>query len=120
VSVLQRRLARMEDVLLPKPRPPICMLSEPASNAPAETWAEYRRQVDEAKARGDFVIVVVPMKPCEGRRTDKGVTYCASEFEAQLAAASMLPSILGNQSLLSDMVKSLPGNVIGPVAYNKA
>jgi hypothetical protein len=114
VSALKRRLARLEDVLLPKPRPSVCMLSEPASNAPAETWAEYRRQVYEAKARGDFLILLVPMKPTDRPRTERGVTYCGSEFEAQLAAALMLPSRRGNESLLGDVMKSLSGNVIGP------
>jgi hypothetical protein len=96
------------------------MLSEPASDAPVETWGEYRRQVYEATARGDFLILLVPMKPTDRPRTEKGVTYCGSEFEAQLAAASNLPSKLGNKSLLDDVMKSLPGNVIRPVVYNKA
>jgi hypothetical protein len=93
VSALQRRLTRLEDVfLLPKPSAPICMLSEPASDAPAEAWAEYRRQVDEAKARGDFVAVVSPVRQGDRPHYDKGVTYFASEFEARLVEASMLPS----------------------------
>ncbi len=70
-AALERRMARLEEVLLPKPRPPICMLNEPASDAPAEKWAEYRRQVDEAKARGDFLILLVPMRPAERPRTDR-------------------------------------------------
>jgi hypothetical protein len=120
VSALQRRLASLEDVLLPKPRPSVCMLTEPASDAPAEAWAEYRRQVDEAKARGDFLILLVPMKSRDRPRTEKGVTYCGSEFEAQLAAASMLPSRRGNESLLGDVMKSLSGNVIRPVVCDTA
>ncbi len=116
MSVLERRLARLEDVLLPKPQQPVCMLTEPASDAPAEEWAEYRQQVEAAKARGDFVIVVVPMKPSERRRTEKGVTYYASEFEARPVEASMLPSVRGNDSLLVDVLKDAMGNVLGPVA----
>jgi hypothetical protein len=114
VSALQRRLAKLEDVLLPKPRPAVCMLSEPASDAPAEAWAEYRRQVEEATARGDFLILLVPMKPTDRPRTEKGVTYCGSKFEAQLAAASMHPSSRGNKSLLSDVLEDLRGNVFKP------
>jgi hypothetical protein len=120
VSALQRRLHKLEEVLLPKPRPPICMLSEPASDAPVETWAEYRRQVDEANARGDFLILLVPMKPTDRPRTEKGVTYCGTELEALLVKTSMLPSKRGNESLLGDVMKSLSGNVLSPVAYNKA
>jgi hypothetical protein len=88
------------------------MLSEPASDAPAETWAEYRRQVDEAKARGDFLILLVPMKPTDRPRTEKGVTYCGSEFEAQLLRRRCFRPRRGNESLLSDVMKSLSGNVI--------
>ena len=119
MSTLERRLARLEDVLLPKPRQPVCMLSEPASDASAEEWAEYRRQVDEATARGDFLILLVPMKPTESPRTENGVTYCGTELDALALKASMLPSKLGNKSALDDVMKSLPGNVFGPVAPAK-
>jgi len=114
VSALQRRLARLEDVLLPKPRRRVSMFCEPADDAPAEDWTAYEAQVEEAKARGDFVILLVPMKPTDRPRTEKGVTYCGSEFEAQLAAASMHPSRRGNKSLLSDVLEDLHGNVFEP------
>ena len=118
-TALERRMAKLEEVLLPKPRPPICMFYEPASDAPAEKWAEYRRQVDEAKARGDFLILLVPMKPAESLRTEKGVTYCGTELDALALKASMLPSKLGNKSALDDVMKRLSGNVFGPVAQAK-
>jgi len=54
------------------------------------------------------------MKPTDRPRTEKGVTYCGSEFEAQLAAASMHPSRRGNKSLLSDVLEDLHGNVFEP------
>ncbi|MBL8374916.1 hypothetical protein [Accumulibacter sp.] len=116
MSTLERRLHKLEEVLLPKPWQPVCMLTEPASDAQDEEWADYQRQVEAAKARGDFVIVVAPMKPREGRRTEKGVTYCAGELDASLLQASRLPSALGNNSLLVDVLKDAMGNVIGPVA----
>jgi len=118
--VLERRLKKLEDVLLPKPRPPVCMLSEPASDAPAAAWAEYRRQVDQAKARRDFLILLVPMKPAESPRSEKGVTYCDKELDALALKTSMLPSELGNKSLLDDVMKNLSGNVIRPVANPEA
>ena len=114
--VLERRLKKLEDVLLPKPRPPVCMLSEPASDAPAAAWAEYRRQVDQAKARGDFLILLVPMKPAESPRSEKGMTYCDKELDWLALKTSMLPSELGNKSLLDDVMKNLSGNVIEPVS----
>ena len=95
------------------------MLREPASDAPAEQWAEYRRQVGEAKARGDFLILLVPMKPTESPRTENGVTYCGTEVDALGLKASMLPSKLGNKSALDDVMKSLSGRVFGPVAQAK-
>ena len=112
MSALERRLARLEDVLLPKPQQPVCMLTEPASDSPVEEWAEYRQQVEAAEARGDFVIVVAPMKPSERRRTEKGVTYCASELDAFLLEASRLPSARGDDSLLVDVLKDAMGNTI--------
>ena len=118
-AALQRRLHKLEEVLLPKPRQPVCMLCEPASDASAEEWAEYRRRVDEAEARGEFLILLVPMKPTESPRTEKGVTYCGTELDALALKASMLPSLRGNKSALDDVIKSLPGNVFRPVAQAK-
>ena len=55
-----------------------------------------------------------------GRETDRttirGVTYFASEFEARMVEASMLPSDRGNGSLLADVIEDAGGNVIGPAA----
>jgi hypothetical protein len=96
MSTLERRLARLENVLLPKAQISVCMLREPASDAPAEEWAEYRRQVDEAKARGDFLILLVPMKPTESPRTEKGVTYCGTELDA-LAVEGVDASVQARQ-----------------------
>lgn len=92
------------------------MLSQPASDSPAKEWAEYRQQVEAAKARGDFVAVVSPVRQRDRPHYDKGVTYYASEFEARLVEASMRPSERGNDSLLIDVLKDAMGNVFGPVA----
>jgi hypothetical protein len=120
MNPLERRTARLEKILLPKHWPPVCMLSEPASHASAEEWAEYRLQVDQAKARGDYLILLVPMKPAEKPRTKEGVTYCGTDLDALLLKASMLPSKLGNKSELDDVMKNLSGNVIRPVANPEA
>lgn len=60
------------------------------------------------------------MKPRESPRTEKGVTYCGTELDALLLKTSMLPSRLGNKSLLDDVMKSLSGNVIGPRSQTRA
>ncbi len=96
------------------------MLSEPAGDVPAEEWAEYRRQVDEAKARGDRLILLVSMRPAESPRTEKGVTYCGTELDALLLKTSMLASRLGKKSLLDDVMKNLSGNLIRPLANPEA
>jgi hypothetical protein len=116
MSTLQRRLARLEEVLLPKPWQPVCMLTEPASDALTEEWADYQQQVEAAKARGDFVAVVSLVRQGDRPHYDKGVTYYASEFEARLVEASMLPSERANDSLLVEVLKDAMGNVVGPMA----
>ena len=85
-AVLQRRLTRLENVLLPKPRRRISIFCEPADDAPAEDWAAYGAQVDETRARGASLMLLAPM----------------------------LPSRRGNKSLLSDVLEDLPGNVFEP------
>ena len=116
MSALERRLHKLEEVLLPKPWQPVCMLTEPASDALTEEWADYQRQVEAAKARGDFLAIVSPVRHVDRPHYDRKATYYASEFEARLVEASMLPSERGNDSLLVDVLKDAMGNVFGPVA----
>ncbi|HNC52883.1 MAG TPA: hypothetical protein PLO14_11685 [Accumulibacter sp.] len=49
----------------------ISMLCEPADDAPAEDWAPYGVQVDEARARGGSLILGVPMKASERPASEK-------------------------------------------------
>ncbi len=119
-NALERRLHKLEETLLPKPRQAVCILGEPARDATAEKWVEYGQHVDEAAVRGDVVIVVLPMKPADGSRAEKGVTYCRTEFEAQLLKASMLPSERGDKSLLDEVIRGAMGNTIGPVACDRS
>ena len=109
----------LEEVLLPKPRQAICVLSKPASDAPAEEWAEYRRQVEEVRARGEALILLVPMNPADSPRTENGVTYCDTKLDPSALKARMLSSLRGNKSFLGDVIKDLSGNVIGPVARDE-
>ena len=120
MSALERRLHKLEEVFLPKPWQPVCMLTEPASDALTEEWADYQRQVEAAKARGDFVAIVFPGRHGGRPHCEKGATYFSSEFEARLVEASMLPSERGNDSLLVDVMKDAMGNVVGPVACDKS
>lgn len=116
MSTLERRLTKLEDAFLTPPVQAFCLLAEPLTGATIEAWDEHRQQIEEAKARGDFIAVVSPVKQGDRPHYDKGVTYFASEFEARLAEASMLPSERGNDSLLVDVLKDAMGNVVGPRA----
>lgn len=49
-NAMERRLHKLQETLLPKPRQTVCRLSEPTNDETAEKWAEYRQQVDEAVA----------------------------------------------------------------------
>ena len=113
---IERRLAKLEEALQPQPVQPFCLLVEPLSDAGPEAWEKHRQQIEEAKARGDFVAVVSSVRPGDRQHGEKGVTYYANDFEAILAKASMLPSKRGNKSVLADVFESLGGNVWGPVA----
>ena len=119
MSTLERRLTKLEDAILPPSVQAFCLLVEPPTDATPAAWDEYRQKAEAAKERGDFVAIVSPVRQGDRRHYDKGVTYFASEFEAGLVEASMLPSDRGNDSLLADTVKDAMGNVIGPVSCDK-
>ena len=89
---------------------------ETPTDATPAAWDEYRQKVEAAKERGDFVAIVSPVRQGDRPLYDKDVAYFASEFEARLVEASMLPSARGNDSLLVDVLKDAMGNVFGPVA----
>jgi hypothetical protein len=112
---LERRLARIEKALQPQPPQPFCLLVEPLTDESPEAFDVHRQQIEEAKARGDFVAIVSSAGPGGRPPGDKGVTYYPNEFEARLVEASRLPSRLGNKSLLDDVFKSAMGKVWGPV-----
>ncbi|MBN8438004.1 MAG: hypothetical protein J0L95_08175 [Candidatus Accumulibacter sp.] len=108
---IERRLAKLEEALQPQPVRPFCLLAEPLTDASSEAWGEHRQQIEEAKARGDFVAVVSSVRPGGKPYAEKGVTYYPNDFEARLVEASMLPSKRGNKSLLDDIFKTLGGKV---------
>jgi hypothetical protein len=113
---IERRLAKLEEALQPQPVRSFCLLAEPLTDATPETWEEHWKQIEEAKASGDFVAVVSSVRPGGKPHAEKGVTYYPNDFEAQLVEASMLPSKRGNKSLLDDIFKTLGGKVWEPSA----
>jgi hypothetical protein len=64
---IERRLAKLEEALQPQPVRSFCLLAEPLTDATPETWEEHWKQIEEAKASGDFVAVVSSVRPGENR-----------------------------------------------------
>ena len=120
MSALERRLTKLEDAFLTPPVQAFCLLAEPPTDAATAAGAEHRQKVEEAKDRGDFVAIVSPVRQGDRPLYDKDVAYFASEFEARLVEASMLPSARGNDSLLADAMKDAMGSVVGPAPRDKA
>jgi len=116
MTILERRLAKLEQASARQPQQTFCLLVEPSGDTAPDAWNEHRQQIEEAKARGDFVAVVSSCPPSERPIGTKGVNYYPNEFEAFLAEASMLPSQLGNKSLLEDAIKGATCKVWGVVA----
>jgi hypothetical protein len=72
MSTLERRLTKLEDAFLTPPVQAFCLLAEPLTDATAEAWDEHRQQIEDAKARGDFVAVVSPVRQGDRPHYDKG------------------------------------------------
>jgi hypothetical protein len=72
MSTLERRLTKLEDAFLTPPVQAFCLLAEPLTDATIEAWDEHRQQIEEAKARGDFVAVVSPVRQGDRPHYDKG------------------------------------------------
>ena len=109
---LAKRLKRAEAALLPPPTKRISMLFEPQAGATDDDRTRYARELAEAKADCDLVIVVcalAPLRPYE----EAGCLMVGTEFEGQLAMLDAMPSEQGNRNALEDLLKDLPGNVMG-------
>lgn len=116
-AYLERRISRLEDEVLPKPKPTVTVLTEPGPDDDAETIAAYLNKLAQAKHSLGRVIVVQFM---DGARLERenvdGVTYVRHEWEAQMLLLNGQPSERGNANRLDDVLKGLSGNVMGAVA----
>lgn len=111
-TALKRRLARIEAAALPPPAKKIRILSEPPADASEEDRTRYARELAEAKAECDQVIIVsagTQLRPFE----ENGCLIVGTEFEAQLAVLAGQRSERGNASRLQDLLEDLPGTVMG-------
>ena len=113
-TTLKRRLAKIENVLKPKPVQQVAVFVEPGQEATAEERRKYESDLEQAERAGFRVFVVrlvsPPVRPIE----EDGRTIFGSEHEALIAALASRTSGNGNGSALDDALQMLSGNVIRP------
>lgn len=103
MSVLNRRLAKVEAVLNPPPPPQPIVLTQPATEAADEQRQAFARALVEAKASGNRVIVIADVI---SRYVANGVEYM-SGLDAVLEVRASKPSECGNRNLLEDDIFSI-------------
>lgn len=116
-SVLRRQVQKLrEDLDTIKPQQPrkVHLLAQPAPDAAPSVRRDHEKKLADAKAAGEQVIVLVPLKPNKKREVVDGVVYVGNEAEAMIEAVAVQPSQQGKANLLADVLDGLSGNVIGP------
>lgn len=117
-TTMRRQLERLKSELeTMKPAKPVSVkvLMEPAPQASQQDWADHHKDVAEARATNERVIVVRFVSLGGSDRDEvPGVKYCETEAEAMIQAAALQPSEQGNATRLDDVLQGLSGRVIGP------
>lgn len=80
------------------------MLAEPQDGATDEDRKRYARELAEAEAECDMVIIITAMKPLPPYQEDKRM-YVGDETTAKFHMAANLPSKRGHGSLLHGLVQ---------------
>ena len=64
MSILSRRLGRIEEAVRP-PRRPVrsTILAEPVGDESPTAWDTYRQRLAQAQAEYDWVVVLTPLTP---------------------------------------------------------
>jgi hypothetical protein len=106
---IERRLAKLEAAIMPLPRKKVRMLAEPQADAADEEREQYARDLAQAEAECDVVIVLAALKSL-WTYTEGKVTYTDDEAKAAILAAVHLPSKRGNASLLHDALQDAAKN----------
>jgi hypothetical protein len=116
MNPIERRLQKIEAVVMPKPAQAITVLVEPKDYASAENLAAYAVDLAAAKASGVRLVVVRESanRRCDQREQDD-IEYVPTLFDAGMIVASVMPSERGNKSLLDDVMQDLSGRTLGPV-----
>lgn len=100
---LERRLAKLEATSLPKPPKVVRRLAEPQEGATNEEREQYGRDLAQARAECDFIIILTALKPLPP--DDGKLIYAKDETTAQFRMAAHMPSKRGNDSLLHDALE---------------
>lgn len=114
MSPIERRLQKIEAVVMPKPAEAITVLVEPNEGAAAEDVAAYAMDLASAKASGVRTIVVREGVR-HGQRYQDGIEYVPTLVHAGLIVASLMPSERGNASQLCDWLQDVSGTGFEPV-----
>jgi hypothetical protein len=114
-TVLERRLAKVEAIVMPQPERNCTILFEPKADASDDQKAQYRELFAEAHAAGNRILVVRTEDPPSRPIEEDGYTIYGSAFEAELAMLAGQRSEKGRSDKLADVLASLSGNLLGPV-----
>lgn len=120
LSSIERRLAKLELASMPPPEKKVRMLAEPLEGATDEDRERYARELAEAEAECDMVIILTDLKPLRPYEEGKRM-YVGDKTTAQIQMAAHLPSERGHGSLLHDIVQdvSKSARVLLPVTMRK-
>lgn len=117
-QTMRNQVARIKttlDEIKPKPEPTVKVLTKPSPDAGVEAQAAFNADLAEAQRAHDRVFVVTGQQERD-RDREATVQYFQHEWQATMAVLAGQRSESGNANRLADVLKSLPGNVLGVVA----
>ena len=113
MSMIKRRLSKIEAAIEPPKPAKVEILVEPLASDTDRIWKLHREKLARAVISADRVIIV--SASAKDRHPESGkVSYVETEVEALMLEISLQPSERGNQNRLVDLLKGLSGNVMGP------
>ena len=113
MSMIKRRLSKIEAAIEPPKPVEFEILVEPLASDTDEAWSQHQEELARSVISADRVIVVSKLAKDRHPESCK-VSYVETDVEAQMLALSLQPSERGNKDALADLVQGLSGNVIQP------
>jgi hypothetical protein len=116
MNPIERRLQKIEAVVMPKLPQEIIGLVEPRVGATADDLAVYAVELAAARASGCRIVVVREgaNRSCNRQEQDD-IEYVPTVTHAMLLMASTRPSERGKASLLDDWIQDCSGTGLKPV-----